>query len=140
MLADGRLRDRGVVVIAGRPTRRLVGEKTYPDAPPVTFEYFVAADTFAPVRMVQVWRNRLNSPSSTGKKGALQTTTNTIDVEVYEHLPATTANEQLLDFTPPPGTKITSRRYRENPRDAAKRHQRDGFDPEEIAAGAGAAQ
>lgn len=138
MLADGRLQDRGVAVVAGRPTRRLVGEKTYPDAPPLTFEYFVDAVTFAPVRMVQVWRVRLDGNQGQNS-GKLQTTKNTFDFEVYEHLPATDANEQQLDFTPPAGTTITSRRYRENPRDATKRHERDGFDPEEIAAGAAAA-
>ena len=137
MLASGQIEDRGLAAIDGRRTRRLVGEKTFPGEPPLTFEYYVDADTFAPVRMVQVWRVRLDGePAQNG--GKLQTTTDTIDFVVYEHLPATEDNEKLLDFTPPAGTKITSRRYREGPRDATKRHERDGLDPEEIAEGAGA--
>jgi hypothetical protein len=78
------LRDQGEVESGGRTVRRLTGEEHG-----AKIRYDVDPKTFMPVA---------------GRIGQA-----TFDVEVYEKLPY---DEQLLEITPPPGTKKVVRAFK----------------------------
>jgi hypothetical protein len=90
MLDDGKLREDGKAELDGREVIRLVGTEPARPAPggatrpTVDHEYYVDAETFAPVRLIDRWHQRSG--------------TATTDFEVYERLPLTPENERLLEL------------------------------------------
>lgn len=120
MLQNGVLRDGGLRAVEGGTARRLVGRSVQRDGAAVltyTYEYFVNPQTFAPIQTVFTSVTTvLTEDKEYGRPKGTELYRSRVKFEVYEHLPATPENERLLEIDAPAGTKVLTRKYRQNPR------------------------